>query len=311
MKTFLALDLGGTKLLVGELDAKGRILNSKRYAAIYRDQREAVEFIAASLDDYIATVGWAGEAPPTAMGVGLVGRVDPYSGIWLQIDPGRTDPTPLAQILSDRYGIACFIDNDVKSATQAVRRFELKSDNFIYINVGTGIAAGVVTGGVLVRGGHFNAGEVGHTAVGVDLNITCGCGRKSCVELIAAGVGFDRCARLLAPEFGTELNIPEERRVDVAEVFALAKKGDALCTELVNNASTALAGLIMNLVRVTDPEIVVLGGGVVSDGYMHALTMEKLNPSTIRFVTGGVVLTELDPDTIGLIGAATVAMNNY
>ncbi len=311
MKTFLALDLGGTKLLIGELDQSGKILRHKRYVANYANQREAVELIKRSLDDYIATEGWVDQDLPVAMGVGLVGRVDPCQGIWLQIDPRRTDPIPLSKELSEIYGMPVFIDNDVKSATQAIRRFELKSDNFVYINVGTGIAAGIIAGGKLIRGSHFNASEVGHNAVGVDLGITCACGRKDCVEMIAAGIGIDYCARMLAPEFQTKLNIPEGARVDVEEVFTLSREGDPLCVELVKNASQALAGLIMNLVRVVDPDTVVLGGGVIADGYLHGQALVKLNPTTIRFVTGGVVLTGLHPDLIGLIGAGAVAMNNY
>ncbi len=71
----------------------------------------------------------------------------------------------------------------------------------------------------------------------------------------------------------------------------------------------ALANLIMNLTRMSDPEMIVLGGGIVSDGYLHTKILEKLNPTTMRFVTHGVVLTKLNPNFIGLIGAGAVAMN--
>jgi predicted NBD/HSP70 family sugar kinase len=313
METFLALDLGGTKLLIGEIDTAGNVLRHKRYASGSLDQREATELMVASLEDYIATVGWIDPAaPPVAMGAGLVGRVDAEGGMWLQIDPSRTHPTPLARILSERFSIPAFIDNDVKSAAQAVGRFEGAGDNYIYINVGTGLAAACVVNGTLIRGGHFNAGEVGHTSVGVNRGVVCGCGRSECVELIASGIGFDRCARLLAPHRETRLTIPAEpSRVDVREVFTLSREGDALCAELVENASQALAALVMNLVRVTDPVTVVLGGGILSDGYIYGRVMELLNPTTVRFVTGGVVLTGLNPDFIGLIGAGAVAMNKF
>lgn len=312
METYLALDLGGTKLLIGEIDTKGNILKYKKYDSGYLDQPSALEIIKTSLDDYIKTVGWIGNKP-VAMGVGLIGRIDPHQGIWLQIDPGRTHPIPLAEKLTNRYDIPCFIDNDVKSATRAEKAFGYgqASNDFIYINVGTGIAAGCIVNGQLIRGSHYNAGEVGHTQVGVNLGIQCGCGRMECVELIAAGIGFDRCARLLCKQMDTELYISSDphERVLVKDVYALSKKGDPLCVALVENASQALANLVMNLVRVTDPDTVVLGGGIVSDGYMHAKIVEKLNPSTVRFVTNGVVLTKLDPDFIGLMGAGAVAMN--
>ena len=98
-------------------------------------------------------------------------------------------------------------------------------------------------------------------------------------------------------------------RVLISEVFALSQKGDPLCVALVENASEALANLIMNLVRVTDPDTVVLGGGIVFDGYIHEKILEKLHPTTMRFVTNGVVITKLNPGFIGLLGAGAVAMN--
>ncbi len=243
----------------------------------------------------------------------MIGRINPEQGEWLQIDPKRTTPIPLAKELSKRYDMPCFIDNDVKSATRAVQLFGLgkTSNNFIYINVGTGIAAGTVVNGQIIRGGHFNAGEVGHTHSGLCLAIPCGCGRNDCVEQIASGIGFNTCARILREKYPTRLQIPEDqsRRVDATEIFSLSKQGDPLCVQLVENASMALANLIMNLTRMSDPEMIVLGGGIVSDGYLHTKILEKLNPTTMRFVTHGVVLTKLNPNFIGLIGAGAVAMN--
>jgi predicted NBD/HSP70 family sugar kinase len=312
METYLALDLGGTKLLIGEIDSRGNILKYKKYDMGYFSQQAALDVIKESMDDYIKTVGWT-NAKPIAMGVGLIGRVDPGRGIWLQIDPARTQPIPLAQELFDLYDIPCRIDNDVKSATRAEGYFGFGqiSKNFIYINVGTGIAAGFVVNGRQIRGSHFNAGEVGHTQVGVNIGIKCGCGRMDCVELIASGIGFDRSARLLSEKFETKLLIPSElgERVQVKDIFTLSQAGDPLCVELVENASQALANLIMNLVRVSDPDTVVLGGGIVSDGFMHTKVLEKLNPTTIRFVKNGVVITKLNPDFIGLLGAGAVAMD--
>ena len=312
METYLGLDLGGTKLRIGEVDSHGNILRYKKYDSGYFNQQAASEIIKSSLDDYIRTVGWC-DQKPVGMGVGLIGRVDPGGRSCIKNDPSRTQPIALAKELSDIYGIPCHIDNDVKSATRAERvwGFGQISKNFIYINVGTGIAVGTVINGRQIRGSHFNAGEVGHVRVGVNLGIKCGCGRMDCVEAIAAGIGFDNCARLLRNRYETNLHIPAEKgeRVLISEVFALSQKGDPLCVALVENASEALANLIMNLVRVTDPDTVVLGGGIVSDGYIHEKILEKLHPTTMRFVTNGVVITKLNPGFIGLLGAGAVAMN--
>lgn len=313
METYLCLDFGGTKLLVGEVDASGNILRYKKYDTGFFNQQEAVDMINESIADYIATMGWHNGQKPVSMGVGLIGRVNTAEGVWLQIDPSRTQPIPLAAQLTEKFGIPCHIDNDVKSATRAERvwGFGQVSNNFIYINVGTGLAAGIVVNGHQIRGAHFNAGEIGHSVVGVSNGVRCGCGRMNCVETIVSGIGFDRSARELKKLHPTSLVIPEDEseRVSVADIYNLCLKGDELACQLVENAAQALADLIMNLVRFSDPDTVVLGGGIVSNGFMYEKVLTKLNPTTMRFVTNGVVLTKLNPDYIGLLGAAAVAMD--
>ena len=312
METYLGLDLGGTKLLIGEVDRYGNILRYKHYDSGFFNQRAAFTIIQNSLDDYIASVGWVGEKP-LSMGVGLIGRVDPNSGVWLQIDPHRTETIALAQELSQRYGMPCRIDNDVKSATRAERVWGVGqfSKNFVYINVGTGIAVGTVVNGRQIRGSHFNAGEAGHMRVGVNVGIRCACGRTDCVETITSGSGIDSCARFLKDRYDTKLTIPETNgyRVKVSEVVDLCRQGDPLCTVLVGNAADGIANLIMNMVRITDPDTVVLGGSIVANEYIFDCILSALNQNTMRFVTNGVVLTKLNPQFIGLLGAAAVAMN--
>ena len=180
--------------------------------------------------------------------------------------------------------------------------------NFIYINIGTGIAAGTVAQGRLITGGHANAGEVGHTSSGFSLHIPCVCGREDCVESIASGTGFDRCARRYAAGYpDTRLTLPEGDRVSVAEVFSLYPT-DPLCRLLTDRAAKALANLIMNMVRFSDPEYVILGGGMVADGFLLPHIRKYLNAHTMRSVTGGVHLTELNPAFTGLIGACSNAI---
>lgn len=310
--TYLGIDFGGTKILVGEADANAVILGCQKYPSGYLDQRQAVTRIREAVDDYIANRRPAEAGTITAMGLGLVGRINGAAGIWYQIDKHRNDEIPLADVLSKRYGIPCVIDNDVRCAAAAEARFGYgrQSRDFIYINIGTGIAACFVTGGHVVRGGSFNAGEVGHTQVGVYAGVRCACGRADCAESIAAGVGIDLCARLLAPDHpDTSLHIPEGGgSVNAHDVFGRAGT-DTLCGLLTDNAARAAANLVMNLVRVTDPDTVILGGGLVADDILFTRIISYLHAHTMRFVTNGVVRTKLDPDMIGLLGACALAMN--
>jgi predicted NBD/HSP70 family sugar kinase len=108
---------------------------------------------------------------------------------------------------------------------------------------------------------------------------------------------------------GSILSVPKDGApVDVKEIFEKSGR-DPLCALLVDTASRAIANLIMNLVRTSDPELVVLGGGVVSDRFLFPRIQAALDPHTMRFVTRGVEITRLDPAFAGLLGACTVAMN--
>ena len=310
-QTYLGIVLGGTQLTIGEIDEYGKLLKMKDYQTVFFNQESAQDMIISSLHDYETHVGWIGKRP-LAMGVGVIGRVDSEKGIWQQIDPVRTHPINLARTLQETFSMPCFVDNDVKASTRAVMRWGAghESNNFIYLYIGTGIAASIVIDGKQIRGAHFNAGEVGHLKVGTRVGMRCACGRTDCVETIASSVGIDRCARMLRNDYpDTNLSIPPNERVKVEDVFRLAKAGDSLCVKLTENATDALADLIMNLVRVTDPDTIILGGEMLEISDYMTQVKAKLQPVTMRFVTRGVVPTRLDAKNIGLIGAGALAMD--
>ncbi len=307
--TYLGADLGGTKLMIGESDADGGLLWKREYPSGYLAQSEALKLIERVLDEVLE--GRPTSKRPAAIGLGLIGRVDSSTGNWLEIDRDRAETLPIAEILEGKYTLPCFADNDVRSAAKAEMLFGQgkEAKNWIYLNVGTGIAASVVSNGKLMTGGHWNAGEVGHSASGIAFHAPCSCGRPDCVEPVASGMGLDLCARLLVAQYpGTKLKIPPEgMQIGAAEIFSLYET-DPLCRVLTDNAAQALANLIMNLVRFCDPELIVLGGGIMSTDFLYLKIIERLNPYTVRYVTGGIVRTGLDPRNIGLLGACGSAI---
>jgi len=310
MDTYISVALNGASMMVGEMDANGNLLRLKRYQVNCFNQEALLDLILCSLEDYRLHEGYVGT--PCAIGVGLIGRVDGERGIWHQIDPARTQPIDVVHRVEDAEGLPCFIDNDVKASGRAVQRwgFGKTSQNLIYLYVGTGIAASIIVGGRQIRGSHFNAGEVGHMRVGVSVGVKCPCGRTDCVETIASSMGIDSCARLLRGQYDTRLPIPgDDECVSVEEVFRLSREGDPLCVKLVENAVAALADLIMNLVRVSDPDIVVLGGEMVADGFLLEKIRQQLHNVTVRFLTKGVVITKLNPRFICLLGAGALAID--
>lgn len=310
MKTYLGLDFGGTKLLIGEHDRDGRLLRSKRYETGARSQEQAVSILFESLVDYKKTVGIEGKL--SGAGMGIVGVVDHNKGLWLSINHVVTDPpVPLAAMLEDKLGVPAAIDNDVRCTTMAELIFGhgKKSKNFIYLNVGTGLAAGFVIDGRILRGANNNSGEIGHMVTDIESNHMCICGRQGCAENVVSGVGFAQNAQRLAPFYKTSLCVPPEGSgIDVEEIFRLADAGDPLCLELTRQAVDTLACVIMNVVRVTDPDMLILGGGIVSDGWLMGKINKILNPAAVRGLKNGIVLSGFEPKRAGLAGATALAM---
>ncbi|GGH30648.1 ROK family protein [Paenibacillus segetis] len=308
--SILAIDLGGTKILLGEVTPDGEVLNSKSYPSDTTTQAIALEHIIRAIHDYKETVPFIAKEQ-IAIGIGLVGRVDHERGVWLEIEPGKSHDTAVKQIIEQAFSLPCGIDNDVACATKSELTFGwgASSHNFLYLNVGTGIAAGFVVNKEYITGSHFNAGEIGHMVVAMDSDVLCGCGRKGCVERLASGLGLhERIIALQHDYYPTSLIIEEGKRVSADSIFEAAESGDELCVRVSEEAAQALASTIMNLVRVSDPDTIILGGGVTNNMYFLNRIKHYLNPRTMRFVTNGLVFPKHSPTESGLIGAALAGL---
>lgn len=306
MKTYLGMDFGGTKLLIGEINEAGTLLRSSRYETGYTKQAQAATALLAAIRDYRDNIGFVGT--PLAAGVGIVGIVNNALGEWISIghEP-EGKPIPLARLMEEELGIPCAIDNDVRSSTTAELLLGQgkHTRDFIYLNVGTGLAAGFVVAGQLLRGAHVNAGEIGHMVVELSGGIPCVCGRKGCAENIVSGIGFTQQARIRGLK---QLFTQTDDRADVLQLFEEAKNGDADCREIIAHAAKALACVIMNLVRVTDPDTIIYGGSILGDEQFLQMVKANLEQRTMRGVTRGLVASSFNPQFAGLLGAASIGM---
>jgi predicted NBD/HSP70 family sugar kinase len=96
--------------------------------------------------------------------------------------------------------------------------------------------------------------------------------------------------------------------VSAQSIFEAAEAGDALCLRVSEEAAKAVAATIMNLVRVSDPDTIIVGGGVAYNPYFMRRITHYLNPRTMRFVTNGLVKTKQSTAEVGLVGAALVGL---
>ncbi|RXZ79956.1 ROK family protein [Paenibacillaceae bacterium] len=306
----LAVDLGGTKILVGEVTPEGDVLHTKSYASDTSSQAAALSAIENAIQDYRSTQPLIAREL-IAVGIGVVGRVDRRQGVWMEIEPGKSVPLDVSTAIEKAIHLPCGIDNDVACATNAERMYGWGkvTDDFVYYNIGTGIAAGVVARGHYIEGKNFNAGEIGHMVVSLDSDVVCGCGRKGCVERIASGLGMHERIVALRPQYEhTSLVIETGKPVPMSHLFEEAQQGDKLSLRIVEEAARAVAASIMNLVRVTDPDTFVLGGSIGCNDYFYEKITAYLNPRTMRFVANGLVKTKLGAGEAGLIGAALTGL---
>jgi glucokinase len=308
---YMGVDVGATKILVGAVTQTGDILASRRFKMEHDSQAATLNSIHSSLEGFLRE--WDGDSP-RGIGIGLVGQIDPQTGDWLEaMNLPIKSPVPLAQQVRDRFGLPVAMDNDVHAATLAELRWGIgtESQDFIYLNVGTGVSAGLVFGGKLVRGTKNYAGELGHMVVQPD-GPMCPCGRRGCLEPIVSGGGLLARAKEELPGFPQSALWSLGDPLTSHEIFMAADAGDPLANKLSEDAIAALSIALANLVNLLNPEWIVYGGGTLSDGWLiervHG-NVETQPLTMTRRSLRGIIPSRLNPDQVGLLGAACLTMN--
>jgi glucokinase len=308
---YIGVDVGATKILIGAVTQTGKILASRRFKMQHDSQAATLESIHNSLDNFMQ--GWDGAAP-RAVGIGLVGQIDPQAGIWLEaMNLPIKGPVPLAGQVSDRYGFPVALDNDVHAATLAELSWGIgiESKDFIYLNIGTGVSAGFVFNGHLLRGADNYAGELGHMVVQPG-GVLCPCGRRGCLEPIVSGGGLlARVKEQITAYPDSKLSSFGEA-LTTHQLFVAADAGDPLAAKLSRDAVEGLEIALTNLVNLLNPEWIVYGGGTLSDGWLIERVrgnVETQPLTMIRRSLKGIVPSRLDPEQVGLLGAACLALN--
>lgn len=260
----IGVDIGGTKILAAVLDHNGE--QTQRWAR--RPTPAGGEAVIDTIEELLGELRQPSD-DVWAVGVGIPGMVD-RSGT-LRFGPhlqGVTD-FPLAEVLADRLGVLTTADNDGTAAAFAESRVGAGRgvDDMLMITLGTGIGAGVVANGELVRGANGFAGEPGHMMIDPS-GPPCPCGKRGCWERFASGTGLGRLGRDAAVA-GRADRVAEiagdAEGVRGEHVTQAGREGDAQALEILAGFGWWLGIGIANLVNVTDPAKVVVGGGLIAD----------------------------------------------
>lgn len=242
----LGIDIGGTKTDAVAVDASGSLAQRVRLATGFGSTAVVETAMAA-----VSRIGELTGLPATgfdSIGIGIPGLVDNASGHVAHAVNLGLEGLELGGELADRLGVGVRVENDVKAAALGAYHLLGLDGTMAYLNLGTGMAAGIVVDGRLWRGRGGTAGEIGH--IPVDPNgVLCACGQRGCLETVASGSGVAR-------QWKTDDPLP------VRALFAAAADGDRSARAIKARLAEGIASAVRVLVLTVDVDSVVIGGGL-------------------------------------------------
>lgn len=246
----VGLDVGGTKTEAVLLDPDGSVRARRRCETGTGADAVVRAIIAATR--VVASDAGVDASELASVGIGIPGYVD--GGRVRHAVNLDVEELDLAGVVADELGagVEVRVENDVKAAAVGAYALDGRARDMAYLNLGTGVAAGIVTGGELWRGARGAAGEVGHVAVD-PAGPPCGCGQRGCVEAFAGG-------RALAARWALPGALP------VRDVFDASDAGDPRALLLRSELAFGVASAVRVLVLTADVDVVVIGGGLTALG---------------------------------------------
>jgi glucokinase len=274
------VDLGGTKILTVLANEAGDILAEVEVAT------EPEQGYGAVLDRITETVlracGQAGVrvGQVAAVGAGAPGPLDPATGVIHQAPNLGWREAPFRDNLAERLGRPVFLENDANLGALGEYTFGAGRgcNEMVFVTVSTGIGGGLIRRGEISGGAGGGAGEIGHIKVVPD-GPRCGCGDRGCLEAVASGTAIARRAReLIAGGAGAGIAARiggEAEKVTAATVSAAAGAGDPEARAILDEAARYLGLGLATVLNLLNPELLVLGGGVMRSGRQFWEPMES------------------------------------
>ncbi len=309
----IGVDIGGTKLAAGVVDDRLQIHQRLQRSMRGQDTPALLDTIASSVQELVNTA--PGEIG--AVGFGIPSLIDRRSGTSVIAVNLPLADVRFGALMSERLDLPVFVDNDGNLAALAEHRAgaAIGVDHMVLIGLGTGISSGLILNGELYRGWIGSGAEIGHMVIDMDGPPCQGnCPNHGCFEAVASGTALAREARRIAEEQpATALGraLKEGRELDGSLVTELAHDGDRAACEVLELIGTRLGVAIANVVNIFNPELVVVGGGVMGAGEMLLEPARKEMRSRALPPSRDVVdvVAARFAHEAGMVGAAALALD--
>ena len=316
----VGVDMGGTKILSAVIDAEGNILGTAKLSTKAAEGKSAViDRIAESIEKAIDKSS-VDNASIQAIGIGAPGPLDPETGVVIFAPNLGWRDVPLKTELEARTGFPTFVDNDVNIGTLGEHAFGAAQgvENVVGIFVGTGIGGGIILNGELFHGASKTAGEVGHIIVKAD-GPRCGCGTRGCLEAIASRTAMAKQFRKAIKKKGkksvlTKLTDGDLSVIRSGVLVKAIRASDKLTLKVFKKATKYLGIGIGSIVNFLNPDMIVLGGGVVEaldDTFIDNIRTYAEKYALPNTLDGVQIVRAKLGDNSGILGAAALARQRF
>lgn len=310
-KYSIGIDLGGTKILIALVDREtGEVLHHvKKKTKKDKGPKNIIKKMLEGIDELLEESGKTLD-DISSIGVGAAGQIDRQNGILIAAANLDCYDLNIKGILSEKFNIPVFIGNDVEIAAIGEQKFGAGKgcDDFVCVFVGTGVGSAIIKDGKIITGATGTAGEIGHIIV--DLNgRQCSCGAHGCLEAYASRSAIERRIEG-ALKKGRKSCILDYLETGKSITSSMIQKSiereDELVLQCVTEASEYLSGGIASIINFINPELVILGGGLIEAvDYFYQKTIKKARAKSLPVPAEKIQFKKaILGDYSGVIGAA-------
>ena len=308
----VGIDIGGTNTVFGIVDARGTIIDN---GSIKTGKHSKIEDYVNELHDNLFQLIEKNDAVGKIAGIGVGAPNGNYFNGTIEFAPNLPwrGVLPLADMLSEKFGIPVALTNDANAAAIGEMTYGAARGlkDFIMITLGTGVGSGIVVNGQLVYGHDGFAGELGHVIVKPVNGRACGCGRTGCLETYASATGVARTARefLEIRKDNSLLRQIPIQDITSKDVYDAAIAGDQIAKDIFEYTGQILGEAFANFTAFTSPKAIVLFGGLAKSGdlIMNPIK-ESMERNMLNIYKNKVTLlfSELKESDAAVLGASAL-----
>ncbi len=310
-KYSIGIDLGGTKILTALVNKEtGEVIHSvKKKTKKDKGPKNIIKKMIDSIEDLLKESKIPIEEI-SSIGIGAAGQVDRENGILLAAVNLDCYDLNIRQKINEYYNLPVYVGNDVEIAAIGELKFGAAKGykDVVCIFVGTGVGSAIIKDGKIIKGATGTAGEIGHIIV--DLNgRPCACGAHGCLEAYASRSAIEKRIEgaLKKGRHSIILDYMESgKSITSHMIHDSIEKGDELVIQCVNEAAEYLSGGIASVINFINPELIVLGGGLIEAvDYFYQLVIKKSKAKSLPVPATKIEFKKAAlGDYSGVVGAA-------